>query len=78
MVIEMAHRITKKAQRIYDAAAWRLALSDGRVISYNGGMTMESHPTRAGAAARVEALLVNDPSARLVSVPANPDCVATK
>jgi len=62
----MAKRVTKKEKRIYDAAEWRRALSDGRVVSYNNGMTMTSHPTKKGAEDHFLSLLPNDASAKIV------------
>lgn len=64
----MVKRVTKKEKRAYDAAEWRRALADGRVVSYNKGMTMTSHPTKQGAEDHFLALLPNDDSAKIVQV----------
>ncbi len=64
----MAKRITKKEKRIYDAKAWALALQQGRVVRYNDGMTLQSHPTVAGALARVAELQAQGVAAEIVCV----------
>jgi cell division septal protein FtsQ len=64
----MAKRITKKAKKIYDAKAWAVALKEGRVVRYNDGMTMQSHPTVAGALARVAEIQAQGLAAEIVRV----------
>lgn len=62
-------KATKKEKRIYDAAEWRRALSEGRVVRFNDGMSLQSHPTVAGAEARLAELLAGgDASAEIVKV----------
>lgn len=64
----MAKRVTKKEARIYDAAEWRRALSEGRVVRYNDGMTMQSRPTVAGAMARLAELHAQGLPAQIVRI----------
>lgn len=65
----MARRITPREKAVYEAAEWRKALADGRVVRYNGMMTLTSHLTQAGAAAFLAQLqCAGDMTAEIVRV----------
>ena len=61
--------------RIERKAAWSLALSQGRVVRYNGGLTMRSYPTAEEARMECERFKDAGHHASVVTYP--PITVAT-
>lgn len=69
----MAKRITPRKKAAYDAGAWQKALLEGRVVRFNGGMTLTSHPTQAGTAAHLAELRCSgDETAEIIRVRVTP------
>ena len=62
--------MTRK-EAIARKAAWALALSEGRVVRYNGGMTLTSYPTVEAAQLALLTHARNGDNAEIVVVDCN-------